>query len=98
MGNIPEKLKEYKQKLHLLIRENGNKMEQVTSILCAAVASLGKKNNEEIMSPGVPSKRTRLSLRKKVVKATRGSSFSIADIIHNTTKVGKEVVKLIKEL
>lgn len=42
-------------------------MEQVTSNLCVVVASLGKKRNEEIMSPdtvgmrslGGPSKRMR---------------------------------------
>ena len=73
-------------------------MEQVTSSLCATVASLGKKNNEEIMSPSGPSKRTRLSSRKKVVEATRGSSFSTTNIIQNTIEVGKQVVNLIKEL
>ena len=73
-------------------------MEQVTSSLCAAATSLGKKNNEEIMSLGRPSKRTRLSSRKKVTEATRGFGFSTTDIIHNTMEVGKEVVKMIKEL
>ena len=106
VGNIPEKLKEYEQELRLLIRESGNKMEQVTSSLCATIASLGKKNNDEIMSPsntivGSPSgprKRARLSTRKKVVEAIRGFGFSTTDIIKNTVEVSKEVVKMIKEL
>ena len=98
MGNILEKLKEYKQEIYLLIRKSGNMMEQVTFILCAAVASFSKKNNEEIMSLGRPSKRTKLSLRKKVAEATRGSSFSTTNIIQNTIEVGKQVVNLIKEL
>ena len=63
-----------------------------------ATASLGKKNNDEIMSPGGPTKRTRLSSRKKVAKNTGGFGFSIVDIIYNTTKAGKEVVKMIKEV
>ena len=81
-----------------MIRESGNKMEQVTSSLCVATASLGKKNNEEIMSLGRPSKRTRLISRKKVAKAIRRSGFSTIDIIQNTIEVSKEVGKLIKEL
>ena len=81
-----------------MIKESSNKMEQVTSSLCAVAASLGKKNNEEIMSLGGPSKRTKLSSRKKATEATGGSNFSTADIIHNTAEAGKEVVKLIKEL
>ena len=35
VGNILKKLKEYEHELHLLIKESGNKMEQVTSSLCA---------------------------------------------------------------
>ena len=66
--NIPEKLKEYEQEIHLLIKESSNKMEQISSSLYVAMASLGKKNNEEIMSLGGPSKRTRLSLRKKAAR------------------------------
>ena len=50
VGNILEKLKEYEQDLRHLIKEIGNKMEQVNSSLCAAMASLGKKTNE-IVSP-----------------------------------------------
>ena len=73
-------------------------MEQVTSSLCVATTSLGKKTNAEIMSPGGLSKRTRLSSWKKVAEATGGSSFSTLDIIQNIIEVGKEVVKLIKEL
>ena len=73
-------------------------MEQVTLSLFSAAASLGKKNNEEIMSLGGPSKRTRLSSRKKVAKDTRGYGFSTTEIIHNTIEAGKEVVKMIKEL
>ena len=50
IGNIPKKLKEYKQDLCYLIKESGQRMEHVTSSLCAMLASLGKKSNEEIMS------------------------------------------------
>ena len=73
-------------------------MEQVTSSLCAAVVSLGKKNNEETLSPCGPSKRTRQSLRKKVDEATTGTGISSADKVQNTTEASNEVVKLIKEL
>ena len=37
MGNILGKLKEYEEDLWHLIKESGNKMEQVTSSLCVAV-------------------------------------------------------------
>ena len=81
-------------------------MDKVTSSLYIIAISLGKKNNEEIMSPGStgvgspggPSKRTRLSTRKKVVEALGGPRFSTADIIQNTMEVGKEVVKMFKDL
>ena len=67
IGNIPKNLKEYKQELCYLIKESGQRMEHVTSSLCAPVASLGKNSNEEIMSlrnmelrsPGGPSKKIR---------------------------------------
>lgn len=77
-------------------------MEQVTSSLCATMASLGKKTNE-VMSPGGPSKRTRLSSRKKaakekVAKDATATSLTPADTILSTTDVGKEVAKIIKEL
>lgn len=57
--NIPKKIKEYEHELCFLIKESGNKMEQVTSRLFAVAVSLGKKNNEEILSLGGPRKRTR---------------------------------------
>ena len=51
-------------------------MDLVTSSLCAIASSLGKKSNEEIISPdivganslGRPSKRTRQTMKKKVVE------------------------------
>ena len=98
VGNIPRKLKEYEQDLQHLIKESGNKMKKVTSSLCAAVASLGKKTNEEIMSPRGPSKRTRLSSWKKAAEVATGSSFTPVDTILNIADAGKEVAKMIKEL
>ena len=70
IGNILENIKEYEKEIHYLIKESGQKMEQVTSSLCVGAASLGKKSYEEIMSPsyarmgnlGGPSKRTRQSM------------------------------------
>ena len=46
VGNIPNKLKDYEQNLRLLIKESGNKMEQVTSSICVVATSLGKCANE----------------------------------------------------
>ncbi len=102
MGNILGKLKEYEQDLQQWIKESENKMEQVTSSLCAAITSLGKKTNE-VVSMGGPSKRTRLSLQKKATeeKATKdvaGTGLTPADTILSTIDVGKEVAKIIKEL
>ena len=51
VGNIPEKLNEYEMQLRQLIKDSGQKLEMVTSNLCVAAANLGKKSNEEIMSP-----------------------------------------------
>lgn len=70
------------------------------------MASLGKKSNEEIMSPGNvgmgspggPSKRTRQSTRKKVAEALEAPVLTLADIIQSTTEAGKEVVSIIKEI
>lgn len=59
MGNIPNKLKDYGQNLRMLIKESGNKMEQVTCSICTTTASLGKCTNEEIISPGGFIKRTK---------------------------------------
>lgn len=89
IGNILEKLKEYERELYYLIKESGQRMEQVTSSLCAVAASLDKKNNEEIMSLhnvgmgslGVPSKRTRQSMRKKVTEALEALALASAEII-----------------
>lgn len=53
VGNIPKKLKEYEMELQQLVKEIGQKMEMVTSVLCVMATSLGKKSNEEIMSPNV---------------------------------------------
>ena len=98
VGNIPEKLKEYEQGLRHLIKESGNNMEQVTSSLCVAAASLGKKTNEDIMSPGGPSKKTISSSWKKAVEVVARTGFSPVDTILSTTEVGKEIAKMIKEL
>ena len=98
MGNIPKKLKEYEQGLQHQIKESGNNMEQVTSSLCVAVESLGRKKNEDIMSPKGPSKRTRLSSQKKDAKVATGTSFSPIDTILSIAEVGKETIKMIKEL
>ena len=95
MGDIPKKLKDYEQNLRLLIKESGTKMEQVTSSICAAAASLGKRANEEITSSEGPSKRTRQSSRKKALKA---AATSAADSIQDTAMIGKEAVKMILEL
>ena len=46
MGDIPNKLKDYEQNLRMLIKEIGTRMEQVTSSICAATASLSKRDNE----------------------------------------------------
>ena len=68
------------------------------SSLCAPTVSLGKKTNKEIMSPGGPSKRTRLSSWKKVVEVVASIGFSPLDTILCTTKAGKETARMIKEL
>ena len=44
VGNMLEKLQEYEQEIHLLIRESVNKMEQATSNLYTIGTNLGKKN------------------------------------------------------
>ena len=98
VGNIPKKLKEYEQGLWLLIKGSGKNMEQVTSSLCAVAESFRKKTNEEIMSLGGPSKRTRLSSWKKVVEVTNSTGFSTLDIIFCIVEVGKETARMIKEL
>ena len=68
MGDISKNIKDYKHNLRELIKESEIKMEHVTSSLCAAVASLGKRENEVIISSEGPSKRTRQSSRKKALK------------------------------
>lgn len=95
LGNILDKLKDCEQNLCLLIKESGNKMEQVTSSFCVAAASSGKRTYEEIMSPGGPSKRTRQSSRKRAAEAIGGSA---TDSIQGAAEISKEVVKMIKEL
>lgn len=93
VGNIPSKLKEYELYLQHLIKGSGNKMEQVTSSLCATTTSLGKKTNE-VVSPVGPSKRTRLSSQKKdgeekVVEDASTTGLTPTDTILSTTNVGK---------
>ena len=95
MGDIPKKLKDYEQNLRVLIRESGTKMEQVTSSIYVAAVALGKRVNEGTISSEGPSKRTRQSSRKKaLIVATSSAANSIQD----TTKIGKEAVKMITEL
>ena len=57
MGDIPKKFKDYEINLKILIKESGIKMEQVTSSICTATASLGNRVNEENISSDGPSKR-----------------------------------------
>ena len=71
-------------------------MEQVTSSLCAAAESLGKKTNE-VVPPVGPSKRTRLSSRKKATEDVVGTGLTPAGTILSTTDEGKEVAKIIEE-
>ena len=97
VGNMPGKLKEYEQDLQHLIKGSGKKLEQVTSSLCAAANFLGKKTNE-VVSPGGPSKRTRLSSSKKATEDDVGTGLTLANTILSTTDVGKEIAKIIKEL
>ena len=47
------------------------------------------------MSLGGPTKRTRQSSRKRYVEATHGSA---TDSIQGVAEIGKEVVKIMKEL
>ena len=70
-------------------------MEQVTSRICAAAASLGKRVNEETISSKGPSKRTRQSSRKKAMQAT---ATSAAISIQDTATIGKEATKMIMDL
>ena len=95
MGNIPDKLKDCEQNLWLLIKESGNKMEQVTSSICVATASLGKCTNEEIISLGGPSKRTRQSSRKRAQEVV---GVLVADFIQGNADIVKEVIKMIQGL
>lgn len=95
MGDIPEKLSNYEHKLKLLIKESGTKMDQVTVTICAAVASLGKRENEGITAAQGPSKRTRQSSRKI---AREVAAALAAETMQETTEIGKEVARLIMEL
>ena len=95
MGDIPKKLKDYEKNLRMLIKESGTKMEQVTSCICTTTTSLGKRENEEIISSEGLSKRTRQSLRKKALKAT---ATLVVDSIQDTAMIGKEAIKMIMEL
>ena len=81
-------------------------MEMVASSLCTAVANLGKKSDEEIMSPDVDivkspgghSERTRQTLKKKMTKGISAPISAIADIIQSTVDVGKDLVQIIKDI
>ena len=74
--------------------------------MSVTLANLEKKSNEEIMSldtamvssPQGPSKRTRQSMRSKIVDALELPVSATIDIIQNTIEVGKEVENSIKEL
>ena len=73
----------------------------VTSSLCVVTASIGRRSNEEIISPvvaqliGGPSKRTKQSTNK-ASKATSG--LVVEDILQGTMFVGNTMAKVIKEL
>ena len=79
----------------MLIKESGNKMEQVTSSICVVVASLGKCTNEEIISPGGPSKRTSQSSRKWAQEAV---GVSATNSIQDTIEIGKLNASGVSEL
>ena len=53
-------------------------------------------SNVGMGSPSGPSKKTRQSTRKKVDEALDTYVLSPVDIIQSTTKLGKEVAKIIK--
>ena len=95
MGDIPKKLKDYELNLKMLIKESGTKMEQVTSSICAAPASLEKRVKEETISSEGPSKRTRKSSRKKALQA---ATITAANSIQDTTTIEKEAIKMIMDL
>ena len=95
MGDIPKKLKDYELNLRDLIKESEIKMELDTSSLCAIAASLGKRENEVIISIEGLSKGTRQNLRKKSLKDV---ATSAANSIQDTAEIGNEVVMKIKEM
>ena len=95
MGDIPKKLKDYKINLKILIKESSTKVEQVTSSICTATASLRNRVNEETISSEGPSKRTRQSLRKKALQA---AVTLAANSIQDTATIGKEATKMIMDL
>ncbi len=83
--NIPKKLKAYEMELFQIVKDSGKRMDMMTSSLCVAISSLGKKSNKEIMSQVVvgvkildgPSKRMR-QITKKFVSESLG--FTKKDI------------------
>ena len=66
MGDIPNKLKDYEQNLWMLIKESGTKMEQVTSSICVATASLDKWENEEIISTRGSKQENKLEFEEEI--------------------------------
>ena len=76
-------------------------MDMVTYSLCAAMMSIGKRSNEEIISPfvaqmiGGPNKRMRKST-KKAIEAAHESN--VKDFIQEATNIGKDISKETKEL
>ena len=95
VGNIPHQLNNYEQKLRLFIKVSGQKLEQVTSNICAVATSHGKRINEEIISPRGPNKRTRQSARKRDEEV---ASDRAAEVILGVVEIGKEAPRLVKEL
>ena len=79
----------------MLIKEIGSRMEQVTSSIFIAVASLGKRVNEETIPSEGPNKRTRQSSRKKALQA---ATTLAANTIQDTASIGKETTKMIMDL
>ena len=53
IGNIPKKLMAYEAGLRQLVKDSGQQMDMITTSLCVAMVSLGRRSNEEIISPMV---------------------------------------------
>lgn len=101
MGNIHEKLKAYETDLGQLLKDNGQRMDMVTSSLCVFVTRIGRRSNGDIISLvvvqliGGPTKRTRKSTKKVVEASPR---LTVQGILQGTVTASNEMAKEIKEL